>query len=386
MPLHHVRSVVVALAWLVIALGCTSAPERVCQPGATQRCVCSAGEGAQSCNTEGTGWLACSCSAIDAGLDAGGGGETDAAMPADTGATGDVGADADLPACADGAMLTTVHDVANGAIGEAVPVAIAGAVAMSPPFLLSRSATTGSCLWAAFVSAPGLTETGPGTGVLVTSYGDVASIPPGGSSPRCPIPGMAPSGSAIPDDLAPGDVVDVVGETRTLALPSCGSIPDPATTGQRVVAEACAVVRRGRAPVPMAHVVTAGELGQLATQSDDTFHRSWAGVLVRAVGVTASAPAAPATCAVGTTVVDQFGTITLDGSGARVGVRVYYDGLLGSSNPCRAAPRYCGSATQSFSAIEGFVALDFCTWSLWPADRCADYTPASTDCSGACLL
>ena len=56
--LDWVGPVVLVLAAL---LGCG---QRLCAPGATQRCVCTDGsEGAQSCNAEGRGWNDCECAA-----------------------------------------------------------------------------------------------------------------------------------------------------------------------------------------------------------------------------------------------------------------------------------------------------------------------------------
>lgn len=393
MLLHRRSSL--ALGSLLCALSvpaCSTPAARVCDPGSTQRCVCASGEGAQSCNADGTGWLTCSCGGeVDADV-RDGGVSVDAFSTLDTGAIdastpSDAGSDANLPACAAGATIAPIQDLTNGTVGEATQVAVLGAVAMSPPFLLQRSVTTGTCLWAVFVSAPALSETAPGTGILVTSYGDNATIPPGGSTAFCPVRGMTPTGSLIPDDLVPGDVLDIVGEVRTFLPTTCGSTPGAATTGTRLLGNTCSIERRGTATPPAPHVLSAAEAAQLAQQSDDAFHRLWDGVLVRVENVTASPPASPAACGRGESVVDALGAIVLDGSGARIGDRVFYDGFLSASgDTCHAVPRYCGNGPQSFTAIEGFVALDFCTWSIWPADRCADYAPGSDDCSVAACL
>ena len=49
----------------LVAYGCdagdAAAGTSVCAPGETQVCVCPDGSGAQSCNTEGTGWDPCVC-------------------------------------------------------------------------------------------------------------------------------------------------------------------------------------------------------------------------------------------------------------------------------------------------------------------------------------
>lgn len=47
---------------LVILLSACSGAERICDPGATQECVCPGGaSGAQSCAEDGVTWLACEC-------------------------------------------------------------------------------------------------------------------------------------------------------------------------------------------------------------------------------------------------------------------------------------------------------------------------------------
>jgi hypothetical protein len=53
-------SVVVGMVWMV---GCDNrtAADTVCDPGATQTCVCPDAEGAQSCNEDGSGWQPCEC-------------------------------------------------------------------------------------------------------------------------------------------------------------------------------------------------------------------------------------------------------------------------------------------------------------------------------------
>jgi len=56
----------VCLALALVAFGCDSgtdegAGSNVCDPGITQECVCPGGNGAQSCNDDGSGWGDCTC-------------------------------------------------------------------------------------------------------------------------------------------------------------------------------------------------------------------------------------------------------------------------------------------------------------------------------------
>ena len=50
-------------ALMIVAVACDSADvaERICDPGATQACICPSAEGAQSCNEDGSGWETCVC-------------------------------------------------------------------------------------------------------------------------------------------------------------------------------------------------------------------------------------------------------------------------------------------------------------------------------------
>lgn len=51
----------VLLAILASAMNC--GPSQICEPGATQQCVCAAGNGSQSCKNDGSGWGECTCGA-----------------------------------------------------------------------------------------------------------------------------------------------------------------------------------------------------------------------------------------------------------------------------------------------------------------------------------
>jgi hypothetical protein len=81
--LHTLRALLLTacLALPLVAHGCDAGTEEggggtsVCEPGETQTCVCPDGNGAQSCNTAGTGWDSCVCGGGGGG---GGGGGADA--------------------------------------------------------------------------------------------------------------------------------------------------------------------------------------------------------------------------------------------------------------------------------------------------------------------
>jgi hypothetical protein len=373
------------MAWLAL-LGpwsCSddSGSSRICEPGATQRCVCPVGDGAQTCAADGTRWGTCECTGADADADVPA--EADTAADADT--ADDTIADGDAaPTCGAGAVTATVQQITQGTVAPGTVVRLQGVVAMSQQFLISRNSVTSSCLWGVFVSAPGLTTTAANTGLLVTSYGFLATVPDGGSAAYCPVRSVDPTGSAIPDDVQPGDVLDVIGEADYVLLDNCATEPGGTTVPQRQVSQACSVERTGTASIPAPYVTRPADQAALASQTDTAIHDQWGGVKVRLAGVAADVPASPTTCTMGgNSVVGEYGNITLATSGLEVGDKLYYVGFLHSA-ACHATPEFCtAGASYSWTTIDGFHYLNFCTWGLQPNDKCADFNPPSTDCPAA---
>lgn len=374
MAFAKVAPIVGSLGLLLLGVPACSSASRICEPGATQRCVCAVGEGAQVCSADGTAWGTCSCGQLDGGP--GDGGTADAGSDASHDASIDANVDG---GCGMGATTATVSDVAHGTIAEGTRVRLEGVVVMSRVFLVQRSLSTGTCLWGVFVSAPGLTETAPYSGTLVASYGSMATVPDGGTTAYCPVLGEMPTGSALPENLQPGDVLDVVGEVASYLPTTCGAT-DTNVPAHRITST-CLVTRTGTTTPPAPALLAATDVARLANQFDAATHDAWGNVLVRLGASTASVPALPpSTCTVGTSVVSTSGTVHLDGSGLDVGDRLYYQGAL-RANPCYASPQFCASGTTfSWSRIVGFHYLDYCTWTLQPPDKCADFTPQSSDC------
>lgn len=313
----------------------------------------------------------------------GGGGSTTSTT---TGTGGGGGAGGSLP-------VVTIQDITSGTVGEAVDVEVHGVVAMSRKYLVSKSKNTGSCLWGVYLSAPGLSETGPNTGILALSYGTPGVTDPQGNI-VCPTIEQGSVGDAFPDDVKPGDVLDVRGETSYFLLNACATQPadqNPSQVKQRQLAKVDLVTRTGTAPVPAPHTLTPEEIALLNSPTDQDFHDMWGGVWVRFPG-----PIAPAlqTDQSGTqTVVGPYGNIYLDlnaggggaggGSGVgiedvRVGDKVYY--VNGSQDSCHQGPIFANNAIE-WARVDGFSTIDFCTWSLQPANKCADFDPASDDCT-----
>lgn len=305
------------------------------------------------------------------GVNAGG-----ATSGVNVGGAGGAGGGAGGSTCGDGAEVFTIQDVTTDQVGPGVDVKLVGVVAMSKKFLVNYSKSSGSCLWGVFVSAPGLAETAPNSGLVVKSYGDDASIPAGGTEAACPKLAEGPVGDAIPDDVQPGDVLDIVGESSTFPTASLMTMyctnPGDTTIPGREVAFVCSAVKTGTAPVPAPHVPTPAEMDKFMDPSDDAFHAQWTGVRLRLADVT------PATIPL----VINKGIITLSEGNVEVGDELYWVSDM-SPNLCERGPVYMTNPPSMWSRIDGFHYLNFCRWGIQPFDKCADFDPRSEDCPSA---
>lgn len=266
----------------------------------------------------------------------------------------------------------TVEGIATGQFGPGTKVTVNDVVVMSHKFLVSKSSTTDNCLWGAFVSAPGLTTTEENSGLLVLSYGFKASIPEGGDQSFCPRLGQDPAGDKIPDDVKPGDVLQVIGTvSRFPDDPECTGDNPPNQVGMLQLGSVCKAEITGEATPPAAHVMSAADAEGISSTTDQAFHDKWGAVKVRFedVGVT---PAAGM-------VVGEFGVITLE-NGVEVGDKIYYRGY--SNNKCHEGPVF-PDADVTFDYVEGFHYLAFCSWGIQANDKCADFAPQSDDCTAA---
>lgn len=274
----------------------------------------------------------------------------------------------------------TIEDITTNVVGPKVPVSLHGVVAMSTPFLVFDSDT--SCLWGVFVSAPGISETAENSGLLVTSYGDAPTTGTDGKL-HCPTLGVLPTGSLIPDSTVPGDVLDVVGETAYFMPQTCGQNPGETSVPQFQLGankKACAITKTGTAAVPAPHKLTGADIDALAAPDDTAFHDKWGGVKVQIAGTAVLQDmncAAAAPC-----LVNKYGEMKLD-NGLVIKDKLYYRGQLKADNLCHDGPKFSDAADLAFTAIAGFSTLDYCTWLLNPADKCADLTPQSSDCTAA---
>jgi hypothetical protein len=287
------------------------------------------------------------------------------------------------------AKVVTIQQLTDSSdpnhVGSAVPVTVQGAVVMSNKFLVSKSKATGSCLWGVFLSAPSITTTGPHTGVIALSYGTPASVADGGTTAYCPVyqAGM-PAGDSFPDDIAPGDVVDVTGVSDAYIYSGC-TAADAAAGSSMVPSvqlnKVSTVNRTGKTTVPTPAKLTQSDMVSLSAGSDPDWLNKWGSVRVELDNVTVEAQA-------GGALTDNYGHMIIDSSkfgggsnGIQVGDSVYYVGYLKASDPCYSGPLYPTAPPIDFTSITGFVYLDFCSWGIEPSNKCHDLVPPSDDCA-----
>lgn len=272
------------------------------------------------------------------------------------------------------AQVVTIEEITTGAVGDGVDVEVQGVMAMSHKFFISKGGS-GSCLWGVFLSSPGDGETEPYSGILALSYGTMAVTQEGGET-YCPKLGQEPVGDAFPDDIKPGDVLDVAGETSYFLLDQCATQPaeaNPSQVKQRQLAKIARATKVGETTPRSPHLLTGDDVARLSSPTDAAFHDMWGGVKVKIENVSPLAVMP---------IVDMYGALRLDmGDSPSLEVRrnVYYRPV--SENFCHKHAQFASDVT--FDWIVGFSSISFCTWSLLPNDKCADFMPSSVDCSGA---
>jgi hypothetical protein len=224
-------------------------------------------------------------------------------------------------------------------------VKLTGVVATSRKFGVSLSGNVGGgCLWGVFVADKNDTFK-PYSGQLVTSYGDKAIAGEGGR-PTCPR-----GTDLIPNDIRPGDVIDLTAKVGEYAPTTCADLSP--SKGPQLV-DTCAFTKTGTT-TPVGPETVPAE--QLLNKSPDL--RKWLNGLVRVADVTADTATQPNEPEAGRT----FGDFQLSGSGLKITNKLWG-----------------GFATvakgQVFSEIAGISNLDFCTYSLSPVN-CADMKATS---------
>jgi hypothetical protein len=257
-----------------------------------------------------------------------------------------------------GAQSVTLAEIHAGKVRGTVPVAVKGLVASSQKFLVSE-AKSGSCLWGAFAAAEG--EQGAGSGLFLVSFG----------APHAEGESCMAGADGLPDDLQPGERVEVEGKLDEYAPASCAGT---AAAQQLMIDAACPLRRLGRGAAPEAVVIDSALASRLALGKDQQLLRDWSGALVRLEGVEAVQDADDGDA------VFPFGVVRLEQTSLEVHSRLYYFDLSdGGPRASGKAPRY--DYPTAFGAISGIVFLDYCSWVLAPRDRCSDLEPASSGCA-----
>jgi hypothetical protein len=270
------------------------------------------------------------------------------------GAPAGSGPDASAPGCS--AQSVSFEEIRAGAVRSNVKVEVA-ATATSQKFLLSHT-RSGGCLFGAFIGEEPDSE-GP-RGLLIVSYGEDAP-----EDAACPT-----STDALPDDLAPGDVLTAAGYLSSYAPSGCSAVASP----QLMVDAACPLERAGRTTAPAPFTLSLDEADAIAQGSNSSTLRAFAGGLVRLNDVTARRPAE------GNGSVGPYGVIQLNETRLELHNDLEY-GDLSLGGPGDPQKSLSFPYPQHFDAVTGLVYLDYCTWSLAPRSRCADLSPPSANCA-----
>ena len=250
-----------------------------------------------------------------------------------------------------------LEEIHSGRVRSGRALSVPGLVASSQKFLVSE-AKSGSCLWGAFAAAPN--ETGGGSGLLLVSFG-----PPHADGEAC-----TAGADGLPDDLQPGDTLEVAGTLDAYVPAACDGV---AASPQLRIEAGCAARRVARGVAPEPAKLPPSLAARLAAGKDEALLRDWSGALVEldeqpALQDTDDGDA-----------VFPFGVVRLQQTPLEVHSKLYYFDLSeGGPRAAVKAPHF--SYPWRFQRIVGLVFLDYCSWVLAPRDRCSDLSPASEDC------
>jgi len=318
------------------------------------------GTGGSGTGGSGTGGTAGSGTG-GTGSTAGTGGSGTGGTGATAGTGGSGGTDAGV--CTPG-TAASINDIDTGKIGVGQYVQLTDVVATSQKFLTYKSKSKGSCLWAVFATDGGQTTEGPSTSLMIVAYGDNAVSTDAGTVGPCKT-----GTDAIPDDVKPGDKLDIMaGKTDQYAPSTCTG----GTVGaiQLSVAQKCPITKNGTATLPAPYVLDAATANAIAAGTDTTTLAKWGGALVELDNATANTVD-------GGGIVGAFGVISFSNYNIQASDKILYNDVTDPGNPTNAW-QYAKATT--FSKIVGLVYLDYCDYSIAPRDKCTDLTPKSDDC------
>jgi len=256
-----------------------------------------------------------------------------------------------------GAQPVTLAEIHSGSVRSGVSVSVGSLVASSRKFLVSE-AKSGSCLWGAFAAAE--QASGAGSGLFLVSFG----------APHADGEACTTGADGLPDDLAPGDGLQVEGKVEDYVPAACGGT---APAQQLLIDVACPAQRKRGGTAPAPAKLDFALATRLATGKDAQLLRNWSGALVRLEAASAVQDTDDGDA------VFPFGVVRLAETSLEVHSRLYYFDLTeGGPRASVKAPHYGYPTT--FRSITGIVFLDYCSWVLAPRDRCGDLAPPSEGC------
>ncbi len=284
-----------------------------------------------------------------------------AGTPGGSGAGGSGGGAPPLEITA--AQLSNANDPMTAPVNRLV--ALRGLVATSQKFVLVKS-SMGSCLWAVYATTPGA-ETQPYGSIVITSYGEKAVS--GGSGTVCPTaPGQS---SELPDDIAPGDLIDVTGFVNEFKSSACGSGQNPGLAfPQRQLGSSRITIKAkggGTIPPPK-EFTTVADINKLADQSNpDDINRQWQYSLVRIAPPTPPGPLTINTAGIpaGGTCAQNFGALKFNDILLSVNNDIYFNDITNGGPGVSGGPKvFSYTKEATINSFTGIYAVDFCTWAV----------------------
>ena len=300
----------------------------------------------------------------------------------EAGGSGTGGSGTEDPCAGTDATLQQINNpAAEGAIKPNQRVKVAGIVVTSHKFLASAS----SCLWAVTATMPG-DDTQEYGSIQVVAKGNPALVGDGDEKGPCPM-GEGEAGP-IPNDIKPGDIIDVTAFAAEFLLKSegtCDGVKNPQPVlGQKQleinttkIPNECFVRTPGDA-VPAPHPFTAAEATAFAEGKNvDDINSKWSGALITLQGpLKPKQSAKPADYPSPEAAVSKFGDLLLTETTLTINNNVVYQDITGAG-PKDAAKRVCWPLTTTFDSITGLGLIDFCTYSLSLRTVTGDVKPES---------
>lgn len=308
----------------------------------------------------------------------GGTGGTESQGGSDAGEAGAAGSGFDDPCGGIDATLEQINNpAAEGALAAGKRAKVAGLVATSHKFLASAS----SCLWAVTATTAG-DEVQPYGSIQIISKGKPALV--GEGDEKGPCPQEEGEAGVIPNDIKPGDIIDITAFVSDFTQQSCDGTKNPKPAiGQKQLDHnpekmpGCFVVTKGEA-VPAPHAFTAEEATAFAEgKNADDINSKWSAALITLSGpLTPKQSDKPADYPSATAAVSKFGDLLLKESTITINNNVVYQDITGTG-PKDSAKRVCWPLTTTFDNITGLGLIDFCTFSLSLRSTTGDVTPES---------